>query len=183
MPDDTLFEIAQRRYRERYAADIAPSYARWVAEEAAPGHGAVLGYRDAAEGPLFLETYLDSPIEAAIAEALHRPVSRNQIVEIGSFAADNCLAMARLWASAASRLVGSHSIAVATLTRPMRAMFARIGLPLTEIAVATADRLDGGASRWGRYYDEDPRVCVGLIADGQAALATFFDRGARRKVA
>jgi len=183
MADHQLFDIARRRYRQCYGAEVSPAYGSWKARAAGEGHGAVLGYRSADEGALFLEAYLDQPIESAVAAALGRPVSRDQIVEIGNFAADNKLAMINLWSATARDLAGTSAIVVATLTRPLRQMFARIGLPITEIAPARPDRLGDEADRWGSYYAQDPRICAGLINDGQAALNQFLNRRSRQKVA
>lgn len=183
MADDEMFDIARRQYRQCYGADVSPAYASWMARHAGQGHGALLGFRSAAAGALFLETYLDQPIESATAAALGRPVCRDQIVEIGNFAADRSLAMVDLWVSAARNLGNSSAIAVATLTRPLRHMFARLGVPIVEIAAASAERLGADAAHWGSYYAQDPRICAGVIADGEAALTQFLNRRCRQKVA
>lgn len=183
MADHHLFDIARRRYRQCYGAEVSPAFADWKARPAGEGHGALLGYRRAADGPLFLESYIDQPVEVAVATAWGRPVSRDQIVEIGNFAADNRLAMVNLWAATAQELAGTSAIVVATLTSSLRSMFGRIGLPVTDIAPARPDRLGDDADRWGSYYAQDPRICAGLIADGQHALGQFLNRRCRQEVA
>lgn len=83
-------------------------------------------------------------------------------------------AMLTLWNVTAANLVGQHRVAVATLTLPLRKMFARVGLPLVELATADPDRLHADArDRWGSYYDTRPMVCAGEIAAGCAALQAF----------
>ena len=49
---------------------------------------AAAGWRCAGEDRLFLETYLDEPIETAVARLAGQPVKREAIVEVGNLAAD-----------------------------------------------------------------------------------------------
>lgn len=48
---------------------------------------AASGVQIASHGALYLENYLDNPIETLLTARLMQPVSRNTIVEIGNFAA------------------------------------------------------------------------------------------------
>jgi hypothetical protein len=48
---------------------------------------AVAGFRSAAQEPLFLERYLDVPIERALGAQVGAQVRRADIVEVGNFAA------------------------------------------------------------------------------------------------
>lgn len=135
---------------------------------------AALAVRRAADETLFLETYLGMPIEMAASSALGRPVERSAIVEIGCLAATPTPAMLRLWGEAAVLLSAHHSVAVATLTLPLRKMFTRVGLPFVELATADPALLPGTArDDWGRYYDSQPIVCAGDIVAGSAALYAF----------
>lgn len=172
MPLKPQDDLIRRKYRETFGATLHPQYAQWM--EA--GASAALGYRRADALPLFLETYLDAPIEDLVSQALGRPVEREAIVEIGNFAADNALAMIQLWGSAANDLSSTSEVAVATLTAPLRRMFTRIGLPITVLAPACRERLGGHGDSWGSYYDLDPQVCCGEIAPGQQAIAAFLAR-------
>jgi hypothetical protein len=65
---------------------------------------AAAGVRLAADAPLFLEQYLDAPVEAVASTALGRVVSRRSIGEIGNFASDHCAASARLFLALAAHL-------------------------------------------------------------------------------
>ncbi|WP_240197828.1 thermostable hemolysin [Novosphingobium sp. P6W] len=40
---------------------------------------------------------------------------------------------------------------------------------------ARAEQADEHAA-WGRYYESDPQVCAGFIAQGQDAIARFLAR-------
>jgi hypothetical protein len=144
---------------------------------------AALGYRRAGTEPLFLEQYLDRPIEECISGVLHRPVERERIIEVGNLAAENAWSMIALWGEAANDLGGSNEVVVATLTAPLRRMFARIGVPVHELAAADPARLGTAAADWGAYYAADPRVCAGEIAEGQRAIAAFLARRQRDRAA
>ncbi|MEY4720848.1 MAG: hypothetical protein RIQ46_573 [Pseudomonadota bacterium] len=174
-------ELITRKYREVFGASARLAFAEWL--QAGREMGAALGYRRAGADPLFLEAYLDRPVEQLAGEALGRPIRREAIVEIGNFAADNAIAMVELWGRAANDLGSGGEVAVATLTAPLRRMFARIGLPITPLAAADPDRLEGAAAEWGSYYATDPMVCMGVIADGQAAIAAFLARRNRKAAA
>lgn len=176
-------QLVQRRYKEAFGASLVPCFSAWRHCGETPASGAALGYQRAGDAPLFLEAYLDMPVEQAVAEVLGRPVERAAIVEIGNFASDNALAMIELWGAAANDLGGASEVAVATLTAPLRRMFARIGLPIVVLAPADPARLGRQRGEWGSYYDQDPQVCMGLIAEGQQAISRFLARRNRKQAA
>ncbi|MDE1917157.1 MAG: thermostable hemolysin [Sphingomonadales bacterium] len=167
------FEMIRRRYAQSFGADLVPNF------EVYRGHGtspckAALGFRRASRQPLFLECYLDAPVEAVASALLNRPVARDSIVEIGNFAADHALAMIALWGTVSNDLAQDCELAVATLTRPLRQMFRRVGIQFHVLAPAQAHRLPPGFGHWGDYYSLAPQVCLGEIALAQQAIAGFL---------
>jgi hypothetical protein len=172
-----------RKYFEVFGASPTASFSEYLATGREPDQLAGLGYRRAGDGRLFLESYLDEPVEVEVGKALGRPIARSDVVEIGNFAADNAFVMLELWGAAANDLAGRSEIAVATLTAPLRQIFKRIGLPFRSIGPAHAERAGPGAGDWGTYYLQDPQVCAGVIADGQAAIARWHGRRAPRAAA
>jgi hypothetical protein len=136
--------------------------------------GAVLaaaGFRPASSGPLFLEQYLDEPVEVAIERRLGQPIRRDGVVEIGNLAsASPCVS--RLLFSALAGHLQQHGAthAVATATRQLRRSFRRIRFPVSPLATAEADRLAQAGADWGSYYARDPQVVVGCIAGALPAL-------------
>ena len=173
--------LIPRKYHDAFGARMALCFSAFMHCGSSGDSGAALGYERAGEAPLFLEAYLDEPVEQAVSRAFGKHVARDRIVEIGNFAADNSLTMVELWGSAANDLGGSSEIAVATLTAPLRRMFGRIGLPIHVLAPALPHRLGHMACDWGSYYAFDPQVCAGNIAEGHRALTTFLQR--RQRVA
>jgi hypothetical protein len=168
-------ELLQRRYTQVHGCSILPGFRSYLNCKRAGAVQAQVGYRRAFAEPLFLENYLDAPIELVLSTTLRRAVPRETIVELGNLAADDATALVELWARAANDLGSDCEIAVATLTAPLRAMFTRLGLRLIELAPADMARIEQ-PEIWGRYYTSDPRVCAGFIAEGQQALARFFSR-------
>ena len=173
-------DLVSRRYLHVHGAQVRATYTETLAVSREGFTRAVLGYRRADAEDLFLERYLDVPIELCLSQALGRPVPRGSVIEIGNLAADDAFAMVALWASAANDLAGACEIAVATLTAPLRRMFTRMGVPLYVLAPATLDRA-GDAGEWGRYYASNPVVCAGLIAPGQEAIGAYL--ASRRGIA
>ena len=121
----------------------------------------------------------DRSIEQELSNLFERTVTRGDIVEIGNLASDNAMAMISLWAEAANDLGSEAEIAVAVLTAPLRSMFRRLGVTLYEIAPARPERLGEKAEQWGAYYQLEPMVCAGFIAEGQQRLARLITRRGR----
>lgn len=171
-----LIALMKSRYAAQHQAEPRVTYRNLLGQNVGARVGAALGYRRAAAEPLFLEAYLDHPIETALEKSLGRVVVRDAIVEIGNLASCNASAMVALWARTANDLGNSAEIAVAVLTAPLRQMFRRLGVTLIELVPADRARVVDDGSDWGRYYDLEPMVCAGFIADGQRQLSRFAAR-------
>lgn len=131
---------------------------------------AAAGYAAAGAQPLFLEQYLDQPVEQALAVALGAPIARGSVVEVGNLAA-NSAGMARALIPQLARhlhRMGYRWVAF-TATRALRNSFHRLGLKPVPIAAADPARLADGGAHWGSYYDQDPVVVAGKISLGLRA--------------
>src|SRR5688572_24799703 len=143
------------RFRRAYGArlthflphllGVRDGLARWQA---------AAGYSVAAAQTLFLERYLDRPVESAIAAAFGRPVARSCIVEVGNLAAVSAGMARELIPRLAHHLQSmGYAWAAFTATRALRNTFHRLGLrPLSLAPADPACLADRGAS-WGTYYD------------------------------
>jgi len=131
---------------------------------------AAAGYAAAEAGRLFLEQYLERPIEQALAERLGRPLARHGIVEVGNLAAVSAGMARQLIPQLARHLhrLGYRWV-VFTATRALRNSFLRLGLRPLPIARADPARLPDGGTSWGAYYEQDPIVMAGKIVLGLAA--------------
>lgn len=167
----------ERRYAAIHGAVPATDYPHFCVVDSEPEMGpiAALGFRLAGEERLFLEDYLDDPIERVVSEKLGNRVNRDRIVEIGAHASAQSRATVALWARTARHLNGVADVAVAVLTGPLRLMFGKLGIDIHDLGAADPARLPEGASDWGGYYDLQPRICAGLIAPALSKLAGFDD--------
>jgi hypothetical protein len=131
---------------------------------------AAAGYAAAGAQPLFLEQYLDQPVEQALAAALGAPIARGSVVEVGNLAANNAGMARALIPQLARHLhrMGYRWVAF-TATRALRNSFHRLGLKPVPIAAADPARLADGGAHWGSYYDQDPVVVAGKISLGLRA--------------
>ncbi|MBX7250060.1 MAG: thermostable hemolysin [Caulobacteraceae bacterium] len=125
---------------------------------------AAAGFRFAATQPLFLEQYLDTPVEAAVSEASGAIVARNQIAEIGNLAAESPGASMFLFFALAGYLE-QHGCryAAATATRELSRLFRGVGFQTHRLGEARPERLTDTAGDWGAYYDHEPVVLAGAI--------------------
>ncbi|MGW8392693.1 thermostable hemolysin [Pseudoduganella sp. HUAS MS19] len=133
---------------------------------------AALGYTPAALGPLFLEHYLDVPVEAAIGAHARCAVGRASIVEVGNLAAHHPGA-ARALIVSTTQFLNSLGLrwVVFTATVSLLNSFSRLRLQPHVLAPADPARLPDGAQRWGSYYDTQPKVMFGDIHYGHTQLS------------
>ncbi len=128
---------------------------------------AAAGWRGAGEQPLFLERYLDDPVEVLLARLTGQPLSRDRVVEVGHLASEKPGASLHVIVALARHLAQSgYEWVVFTATRELVRLFTRLGLPLLALAKADPARLGDAAKAWGRYYDTQPVVVAGRIRQG-----------------
>ena len=125
---------------------------------------AAAGWRGAASGRLFLESYLDHPAEALISRLAGHDVAREKVVEVGNLAAHQAGGGVRMILTLAAHLDRlGYEWVMFTATRELIGIFAKLGLPPLALAAADPARLGEAARDWGRYYDTRPIVVAGRI--------------------
>lgn len=178
-PVEALIETV---YARRYGARLKGHYPHLLyLTDAAGLPTAAIGFRYASEDRLFLESYLDSPVESGLAQALAIAcIERSGVVELGSLASTGLRQACQLYGLLAAHLArsGLH-FAVATLTGRLERVFSAAGLPMVELGRADATRLADHGENWGRYYDERPRVVAGSIAEWAHMLGAVQTAGGR----
>jgi hypothetical protein len=131
-----------------------------------PGDGlaAVAGFRCALDEPLFLEKYLDAPIEQALSSQTRVRARRAEIIEVGNFAAIDSRRAKILMSFMPVFFLGcSARWIVFTATTAIRGILAVMGGRCIELAGADGACVAGGTDEWGRYYASDPRVMAGYL--------------------
>lgn len=138
---------------------------------------AAAGYRFA-DQPLFLERYLDAPVEVLLAALTGAEApAREGIVEVGHLAA--------VQAGAGRSLVGVLGLHLATLgaqwvastlTQELRGTFLRMGVEPLVLGTAHPERLGDEARDWGRYYEHNPVVLAGHLPAALRRMAAGSTR-------
>lgn len=130
----------------------------------------VVGLRSAENDHLFLEHYLDGPIEKVIArEASNGALipSRSEIVEVGNLASTDRRATRQLFRLLAAFMIQQRfRWIVFTGCASLRHTFQKMQLRLLTLGRADQALLPKTQQCWGSYYDDDPRVMVGEVRHG-----------------
>ncbi|MCX2524727.1 thermostable hemolysin [Larsenimonas rhizosphaerae] len=131
------------------------------------------GFSSARTAPLYLEQYLDDPIEALVSDHLGRPVARDGIIEVGNLVAAS--GYSRPLIAVLTRFFSSVNadVVVFTGTPLLLAAFYRLRIALISLGAALPERLSDMTTQWGRYYAHRPVVVAAPVAASLASL----DRG------
>ena len=139
------------------------------------------GLRPGQYRPMFLEQYLDSPVEQQVASFSKKPVDRCALIEIGN------LAITRRGYGSFVMVVMAMAIAEAgyewmvfTVTEQVERLMNRLGFEPHYLVNADPDCLDGDKSCWGSYYENHPRVMVGNL---KVARQVITDNERRNEMA
>ncbi len=121
---------------------------------------AACGFRSAALGPLFLEAYLDQPIEAVLVKRIGSPIERNDIVEVGNLSVIEPGVARYLITAIVDRLhATSKQWAVFTAVPVVRNAFIKLGLNPVILGDADKSRLPAEEqAEWGSYYEQKPQI-------------------------
>lgn len=127
-----------------------------------------------ASRPLFVEQYLDAPIETAIARRAGIAPARAAIIEVGHLCGAFPGAMRTIIRLLTLRLHGDGFEWVAFAgTRSLHNAFVRVGMHPLDLGAARIEHLPADArAGWGSYYAHKPRVLAGRIAVGVDAIAS-----------
>ena len=133
---------------------------------------AAFGLRAASDSRLFLENYLDRPVEKVLQDRLHQAVRRDEIIEVGNLSALYPGASRWLIVALTAMLHGEgYKWVTFTGTAAVRNGFSRLGLRPTELGIASLERLPcRDRANWGSYYENMPMVMAGDIAYGYRTL-------------
>jgi hypothetical protein len=132
-------------------------------------YAAVAGVRPAGGEQLFLENYLELPIEQLTG------VRREQIIEIGNLAPASAGQARWLITTLNAFMLGAgFTHVVFTAVPKLKNAFSRMGLPLTQLAEADGDCLPAEEkAKWGNYYEAKPKVFVGDLRVGEGPLTAI----------
>jgi hypothetical protein len=156
-------------FKQVYGAEINQFMPQLVALRDASGVlMAAFGLRNAARERLFLEQYVDEPIEQLMSRQLQRNIRREEITCIGNLAVANPRNAGVLIAH-----VIQHSLSmdlpwgVATAHHSLQNGLIKGGVDLFPLAMANPERLSTDErAKWGSYYKHTPQiVAIRGVAD------------------
>lgn len=172
--------LIRHSFLHHYGAEADVSMPFLLTLRSAGAPLATMGIRPASGERLFLENYLDDPVECFLQPGDVPPAvaERRHIVEVGHLAAMRRGAGRPLFVAATVlfRQWGFRSVAL-TGTREVRSVFRRLGIVARTIATADPARVPGGAQRWGSYYRHAPEV---MLASVDASDRVLEERGIYR---
>ena len=148
-------------FKSAYGANITAFMPHLVALRDSNGVlMAAFGLKKAGAGPLFLEQYLDEPIESLISKKLGKTIKRDEITKIGNLAVANPRNAGVLIAH-----VIQHSLdmgiewCVATAHHSIQNGVVKGGRDVYPLFPADKSRLSLQEQvKWGSYYDRMPQV-------------------------
>lgn len=166
-----LEKFISDRFSNYYGAAIVEFFPLLLARTDNDTVCSVVGLRPGTDHPLFLEQYLNSTLEQAIANQVGTAVARDQIMEIGNLAScyksGNQLMFVLLTAVLAK---AGYSWVVFTATAQVRSLLNRLQFHPVTLCEADPSRLVNKHQVWGSYYQSQPLVQAGNVMDGLRIL-------------
>jgi len=148
-------------FAQAYGAEVT-SFAPFLMSMHCAGNiSAAAGIRPANSAPLFLEQYLDNPVEQVLSSGYGKNIARNEIFELGNLAALRpgvCQLIYLIMAGVMART--GLNYAVFAGTKQVAKGVSKLGFCMETIVAADPARLGSAAANWGSYYNNAPHVMV-----------------------
>ena len=167
----SLEGFVAREFFQRYGAKLN-NFMPWLLGLSCDGQLAgVAGLRPAADCSLFIEQYLDVPVETALQACTGQLVERNTIVEIGNLAGHH-IGVNRALFPILTELTYMRGYAwvVCNATRTVQNSLRRLGIPVVPVQRAEPERLGAARFIWGSYYATESTVIAISSADAHQVL-------------
>lgn len=146
---------------------------------------AALGFRPAGDTVLFLENYLQRPVEQVLSTVYKQPINRSDIVEVGNLAiGERGAARALIVAMTAFLFAARYKWCVFTIGRPLINTFARMGIELQTLSAADNSFMSAPQqASWGNYYEQKPQVMSCRVEQAyQVLIGYVLGRDALRDI-
>ncbi len=158
-------------FARAYGAEVSQFAPYLMSMVCAGSVSAAAGVRPANLGPLFLEQYLDVPVERLLSDYYQTDIGRDDIFELGNLAALRpgvCQLLYLVMAGVMERTRMNHVVFAGT--RQVAKGLAKLGFNTRTFAPAEPARLNGDATNWGSYYDNEPKIMAIDLAESMIAL-------------
>ena len=150
------------RFAEVHKAEVSHFLPNIISLSCGGQYSAAVGLSPASTSRLFVEQYLDSPIEQVVSKKLGVEVHRHQIVEIGNLVSTwkgSSLLLFIVIGEVMERL--GYQYVIFTGTREVKALLARVRYSPVVLADANPALLPDAGLKWGTYYNNNPQVMFG----------------------
>ncbi len=145
---------------------------------------AALGLRTADSGTLYLEQYLDAPIESYLSAQTGQTVDRAHIVELGHFAvACPEAAMWMILLSNAYLQASGAQWGCASLIPILLKTLQKLGLKPLQLAMVDVHRLQDTQTDWGNYYQQQPLVVADDVPHSFTVIQSHLQQNLRWQAA
>jgi hypothetical protein len=156
-----------KRFDQVYGAKLSYFMPYLLSAEREGKIRGAVGFQPAKHTPLFLEAYLDKPIESTLSQKLSRNVDRDLIVEIGNLASISPKVTQTLFTLLSDIISQSgYSWVVFTANSAVLAWMKSIQLPCFVLAEADPSHLHDKGRSWGSYYQDKPLVLACNVDQG-----------------
>lgn len=160
------------KYRRVYNAELNEFLPIIVSISQAGTRAAAFGLRPGHYRPMFLEQYLDSPVEHQVAALSRQPVDRSSLIEVGNLVISrNGYGPLLLATLAMSLAAAGYEWMVFTVTEQVERLMKRLGFNPHCLVLADPDRLTADKASWGTYYANKPRVMIGSLAQAVTIIS------------
>ena len=151
-------DAIQTLYWKRYNAILATFAPTIVAELDSTGGIACAAGLRFGYGLLYLENYLNLPVEQFLELHVADAVSRDRVVEVCHLASpDPGRSLSFVHKLIEMLRAMRTEWAIFTATKLLRSLLQRSGLPMLELARAERARVSD-SEMWGSYFEHDPRI-------------------------
>jgi len=161
-----LERIISEKYHSAHSAHITEFMPILLGMSLGGRSHAALGLRPGHYRPMFLEQYMDAPIEQQVAGLSGKPVDRLSLIEVGNLVVTHRgagLLMFIVMATAIAK--AGFEWMVFTVTDEVERLIRRLDFNPRYLAMADPARLKDRKKQWGHYYDCNPKVMVGSLIE------------------
>jgi hypothetical protein len=155
----------RQKYSNSYDSDLSHFLPFLITLKCDHELSAAVGLRRADKEPLFLEHYLNQPVEKELASLFSRQaIERESIVEFGNLVA-TWRGSSQLVFIFLTHLLCATNIewVVFTATAELRKILNRLSFTPFVLCQAAVENLGEESASWGTYYDTAPMVMVGHL--------------------
>ncbi len=166
-----LEQFIADKFNAVYGASIVEFFPLLLSRSDDSHLSSVVGLRPGTDRPLFLEQYLDCALEQAVARQSGLEVARDRLMEIGNLASSYRSGnqfMFMLLTAVLDR--AGYEWVVFTATAQVRSLLARLDFHPLTLCDANEARLVNKQQVWGSYYQSQPMVQAGSVAEGMNIL-------------